>query len=171
MRWRSSGFIVLECALLLPGCGATERAAAVPYAITVDVAPDVNPDLNRKPSPIVLKVFQLRAASAFDGADFFSLQGKPENILGADLLGTDRVILRPGESRTLHYRGNVEAGAIGVIAEYRMLDKNRWRLTVPLPRAKQLNVYKFWQTSPGELKLSIAVRNGGLALNDTRGRP
>ncbi|WP_175754551.1 type VI secretion system lipoprotein TssJ [Burkholderia ambifaria] len=171
MRWRSGGFIVLGCALLLPGCGATERAAAVPYAITVDVAPDVNPDLNRKPSPIVLKVFQLRAASAFDGADFFSLQDKPENLLGADLLGTDRVILRPGESRTLHYRGNVEAGAIGVVAEYRMLDRNRWRLTVPLPRAKQLNVYKFWQTSPGGLKLSIAVRNGGLALNDTRGRP
>ncbi|MET3820780.1 type VI secretion system protein VasD [Burkholderia ambifaria] len=157
--------------MLLPGCGATERAAAVPYAITVDVAPDVNPDLNRKPSPIVLKVFQLRAASAFDGADFFSLQDKPENILGADLLGTDRVILRPGESRTLHYLGNVEAGAIGVIAEYRMLDRNRWRLTVPLPRARQLNVYKFWQTSPGELKLSITVRNGGLALNETRGRP
>jgi len=171
MRRRSSGFIVLGCALLWPGCGATERAAAVPYAIAVDVAPDVNPDLNRKPSPIVLKVFQLRAASAFDGADFFSLQDKPENILGADLLGTDRVILRPGESRTLHYRGNVEAGAIGVVAEYRMLDRNRWRLTVPLPRARQLNVYKFWQTSPGELKLSITVRNGGLALNDTRGRP
>ena len=171
MRWRSSGFTVLGCVLLLPGCGATERAAAVLYAITVDVAPDVNPDLNRKPSPIVLKVFQLRAVSTFNGADFFSLQDKPENILGADLLGTDRVILRPGESRTLHYRGNVEAGAIGVVAEYRMLDKNRWRLTVPLPRAKQLNVYKFWQTSPGELKLSIVVRNGGLALNDAGGRP
>ena len=44
-----------------------------------DVAPDVNPDMNRKPSPIVLKVFQLRAASSFDSADFFSLQDKPEN--------------------------------------------------------------------------------------------
>ena len=129
MRRRSSGFIVLGCALLLPGCGATERAAAVPYAIAVDVAPDVNPDLNRKPSPIVLKVFQLRAASAFDGADFFSLQDKPENILGADLLGTDRVILRPGESRTLHYRGNVEAGAIGVGAvAVEDLDVDRQRL-------------------------------------------
>ena len=171
MQWRSSSFIVWGCVMLLPGCGATEHAAAVPYAITVDVAPDVNPDPNRKPAPIVLKVFQLRAASSFDSADFFSLQDKPENVLGADLLGTDRVILRPGESRTLHYRGNVEAGAIGVVAEYRMLEKNRWRLTVPLPRAKQLNLYKFWQTSPGELKLSIAVRNGGIALNDAQGRP
>ncbi|VWB75268.1 putative lipoprotein [Burkholderia pseudomultivorans] len=171
MRWRSSGFIVLGCVLLLPGCGATEHAAAVPYAITVDVAPDVNPDLNRKPSPIVLKVFQLRTSSAFDSADFFSLQDKPENALGADLLGSDRIILRPGDTRTLHYRGNVEAGAIGIVAEYRVLEKNRWRLTVPLPRAKQLNLIKFWQMSPGEMKLSIAVRNGGIALNDARGRP
>ncbi|AOI73438.1 type VI secretion lipofamily protein [Burkholderia ubonensis] len=172
MRRRSGGFIVLGCVLLLQGCGATERAAAVPYAITVDVAPDVNPDLNRKPSPIVLKVFQLKAASAFESADFFSLQDKPEGVLGADLLGVDRIILRPGEARTLHYRGNVEAGALGVVAEYRVLEKNRWRLTVPLPRAKQLNAYKFWQTSPGELKLSIAVRNGGIGLGgDARGRP
>ncbi|MBN3817347.1 type VI secretion system lipoprotein TssJ [Paraburkholderia sp. Se-20369] len=172
MRRRSGGFIVLGCVLLFPGCGATERSAAVPYAITVDVAPDVNPDLNRKPSPIVLKVFQLKSAAAFESADFFSLQDKPESVLGADLLGVDRIILRPGDARTLHYRGNVDAGALGVVAEYRVLEKNRWRLTVPLPRAKQLNAYKFWQTSPGELKLAIAVRNGGLGLDgDARGRP
>ncbi|MGZ2747548.1 type VI secretion system lipoprotein TssJ [Burkholderia stagnalis] len=172
MPWRYGGFIVLGCALLLPGCGATERSAAVPYAISVAVAPDVNPDLNRKPSPIVLKVFQLKSAATFESADFFALQDKPESVLGADLLAVERIILRPGDARTLHYRGNVDAGALGVVAEYRVLEKNRWRLTVPLPRAKQLNVYKFWQTSPGELKLSIAVRNGGLGLDgDARGRP
>ncbi|SAK83006.1 putative lipoprotein [Caballeronia calidae] len=171
MRGRSGGFIVLECLLLFAGCGATEHPVAVPYAITVDVAPDVNPDAYRKPSPIVLKVFQLRALSSFESSDFFSLQDKPENVLGADLLGTDRIILRPGDTRTLHYRGNVEAGALGIVAEYRVLEKNRWRLTVPLPRARQLNAYKFWQTSPGELKLSIAVRNGGIALGDAKERP
>ncbi|RQS77034.1 type VI secretion system lipoprotein TssJ [Burkholderia sp. Bp8963] len=172
MRRRSGGFIVLGCVLLFPGCGATEKTVAVPYAITVAVASDVNPDRNQKPSPIVLKVFQLKTASPFESADFFSLQDKPENVLGADLLGVDRIILRPGDARTLHYPGNVEAGALGIVAEYRVLEKNRWRVTVPLPRAKQLNLYKFWQMSPGELKVSIAVRNGGLGIDgDTRGRP
>lgn len=135
MRPRFSVSVVLGCALLLAGCGATERSVAVPYSITLDVAPDVNPDLNRKPSPIVLKVFQLKTASAFESADFFSLQDKPQSVLGADLLGVDRIILRPGDARTLHYRGNVDAGAIGIVAEYRVLEKNRWRMTVPLPRA------------------------------------
>ncbi|MGU7768700.1 type VI secretion system lipoprotein TssJ [Burkholderia sp. MR1-5-21] len=172
MRRRAGGFIVVGCVLLFSGCGATERNVAVPYAITVDVAPDVNPDRNRKPSPIVLKVFQLKTASSFESADFFSLQDKPESVLGADLLAVDRVILRPGDARTLHYPGNVEAGTLGVVAEYRVLDKNRWRLTVPLPRAKQLNLYKFWQTSPGEMKVSIVVRNGGIGIGgDARGRP
>lgn len=96
MRPRFSVSVVLGCALLLAGCGATERSVAVPYSITLDVAPDVNPDLNRKPSPIVLKVFQLKTASAFESADFFSLQDKPQSVLGADLLGVDRIILRPG---------------------------------------------------------------------------
>ncbi|AJX35266.1 type VI secretion system lipoprotein TssJ [Burkholderia oklahomensis] len=172
MRRRSSGFIVLGCVLLLPGCGATERSVAVPYAISLDVAPDVNPDINRKPSPIVLKVFQLKTASAFESADFFSLQDKPESVLGPDLLGVDRIILRPGDARTLHYRGNVDASALGIVAEYRVLEKNRWRLTVPLPSAKQLNLYRFWQTSPSEMKLSIAVKNGGIGLGgDSRVRP
>ncbi|ABC34811.1 type VI secretion system lipoprotein TssJ [Burkholderia thailandensis] len=171
MRLRFSGSVALGGALLLAGCGATERSVAVPYSIALDVAPDVNPDINRKPSPIVLKVFQLKTASAFESADFFSLQDKPQSVLGADLLGVDRIILRPGDARTLHYRGNVDAGAIGIVAEYRVLEKNRWRMTVPLPRAKQLNLYRFWQTSPSEMKLQVAVKNGGIGLGgDSRVR-
>jgi len=171
-QWQwPAGQIVLACLLLLPGCAATEHAAAVPYSITFNVAADVNPDLNRKPAPIVLKVFQLKTTSAFDGADFFSLQGKPDEALAGALLGVDRVILRPGESRTLRYPGSVDARAVGVVAEYRSLEQNRWKMSVPLPQAKQLNFYRFWQTSPSEMKVTIAVRNGGLAIgDDTRGR-
>ncbi|CAM8759499.1 hypothetical protein NCM_00359 [Burkholderia pseudomallei] len=44
-------------------------------------------------------------------------------------------------------------------------------MTVPLPRAKQLNLYRFWQTSPGEMKLQVAVKNGGIGLGgDSRVR-
>lgn len=165
-----AGHIVLAFVSLLPGCAATEHAAAVPYSVTFNVSADANPDLNRKPAPIVLKVFQLKGASAFEGADFFSLQNKPEGALGGDLLGVDRVILRPGESRTLRFSGNVAANTVGVVAEYRLLEQNRWKLTVALPQPKQLNFYRFWQTAPREMKVTIAVRSGGLALaGDTRG--
>ncbi|NRO97434.1 type VI secretion system lipoprotein TssJ [Paraburkholderia sp. NMBU_R16] len=165
-----AGRILSACLVLLPGCAATEHLAAAPYSVTFDVAADVNRDTNRNPAPIVLKVFQLKTASAFEGADFFSLQSKPDAALGGELLSVERVILRPGESRTLRYVGNVEAHALGVVAEYRSLEQNRWKLTVALPQPKQLNFYRFWQTSPSEMKVTIAVRSGGLALgNDKRG--
>ena len=171
IQWqRPVGHIVLTCLLLLPGCAATERAAAVPYSIAFHVAANVNPDLGGKPAPIVLKVFRLKTASAFEGADFFSLQDKPDQALGGELLGVERVILRPGESRTLRYTGNVEAHAVGVVAEYRSLEQNRWKLSFALPQPKQLNFYRFWQTSPREMKVTIDVKSGGLALgNDARG--
>jgi type VI secretion system protein VasD len=159
-----AGCLTSACLLLIAGCAATEHAAAVPYSITFDVAGDVNQDASRRATPIVLKVFQLKTSSAFDSADFFSLQSKPDGVLGNELLSVDRIIVRPGESRTLHYSGSVDAHAIGVVAEYRRIEQSRWKLTIPLPPAKQLNFYRFWQTSPAELKVTVAVNNGGVAL-------
>ncbi|WP_426400790.1 type VI secretion system lipoprotein TssJ (plasmid) [Ralstonia sp. R-29] len=157
--------------LQLTGCRTPERTA-VPYSVTFNVAADANPDSNRKPAPIVLKVFQLRAASAFDSADFFSLQDKPESALGGELLGVERVILQPGDSRTLHYSGNVDAHAVGVVAEYRLLEKSRWKLSLPLPQAKRTSPYRFWSGSADEINLPITVRNGGIAFgHDTQARP
>ena len=164
-QWPAS-CLVSACLLLVPGCASTEHVAAAPYSVTFNVAGDVNPDASRRPTPIVLKVFQLKASSAFDSADFFSLQSKPEGVLGSELIGVDRVILRPGESRTLHYSGSVDAHAIGVVAEYRQIEQSRWKLTIPLPPPKQLNFYRFWQTSPGEMKVTVAVKNGGVALGN-----
>lgn len=37
----------------------------MPYSITFDVEPDVNQSSIKKPSPIVLTVFQLKAAFSF----------------------------------------------------------------------------------------------------------
>lgn len=166
-QWQAPASCLVSAYLLLvTGCAATEHAAAIPYSITFNVAGDVNPDASRRPTPIVLKVYQLKTSSAFDGADFFSLQSKPDSVLGSELLGVDRVILRPGESRTLHYSGSADAHAIGVVAEYRQIEQSRWKLTIPLPPPKQLNFYRFWQTSPSELKVTVAVNNGGVALGN-----
>ncbi len=149
------------------GCGSGERAAPVPYAVTFNVAKDVNPDPKGRPSPIVLKMFLLKSASAFGGAEFFSLQDKPDALLGAQLLDVDRVILRPGETRTVRYPGNADARALGIVAEYRSVETNRWRLTVDLPRGGASGLWRLWPGSPHEETVAIAVRNGGIELGST----
>jgi type VI secretion system protein VasD len=157
---------IVLAGVLLSSCAATEKSLPIPYAISFEVTPDVNPDGNARPSPIVLQIFRLKSAAGFDGADFFSLQSKTQSTLAGELLGVDRLILRPGESRTVRYTGDLDARNIGVVAGYRALERNRWKLIVPLPAAKETNLLKFWQTSPGEIRLTIAVKNGGVQIVD-----
>ncbi|CAN7589076.1 type VI secretion system lipoprotein TssJ [Trinickia sp. LjRoot230] len=167
MRWLNFKLALgaIWCLSILSGCGAAERAQSIPYSITFDVAFDVNQGSNKIPSPIVLKVFQLKTASSFGRADFFMLQDRPESALGSDLIGVDRMILRPGDTRTLHSAGSPDAHAIGVIAEYRLIDKTRWRLAVPLSSTR----HSFWRMSPRGMKLAILVRDDGIAFaNDSQ---
>lgn len=155
-------FVVFGSLLVIGACGSEERMTPVPYAVTFNVATDVNPDARGRPSPIVLKVFLLKSASAFDSADFFSLQDKPDALLGSQLIDVDRVILRPGDTKTVRYPGNAEGRALGVVAEYRSLQTNRWKLTVDLPRGSQSGLLRLLPGSPHETKVAIAVRNGGV---------
>lgn len=161
---------LFACIALISGCAATERSISVPYSVTLRVAPDINPDGQRRPTPIAVEVFRLKSGDAFQRADYFSLQDKPGQALGGDLAGVDRLVLRPGESRTLHYAGDETVQQLGLVAGYRNLEKSRWKSLVPLPMAKHTNLFKFWQTSPHEMRLVIAVRNEGLEPLDEDGR-
>ena len=52
---------------------AAPPEAKVKASMTVAANAEVNPDVNGRPSPIVVRVFQLRADAAFAGAEFFPL--------------------------------------------------------------------------------------------------
>ncbi|RKP44537.1 type VI secretion system lipoprotein TssJ [Trinickia fusca] len=172
LRWHNTYALVrlFLSAVLIAGCAATERSISIPYSVTLQVAPDINPDAQRRPAPIALEVFRLKSGDSFQRADYFALQDKPAEALGGDLVGVDRVILRPGESRTLHYTGDEAVRQLGLVGGYRNLEKSRWKSVVPLPLPKQTNLFKFWQMSPHEMRLVIAVRNNGLEPLATGGQ-
>ncbi|OZI37326.1 type VI secretion system-associated lipoprotein [Bordetella genomosp. 10] len=154
----------LAAALVLGACASTARRVAVPYAISFTADAQVNPDANGRPSPIQITVYELKSASTFKARDYFALQSNPQAALGAELLNTDQIILQPGQTEVIKHAGNVDAGAIGIVASYRDLEDSQWRLTVPLPEAENTNIYKFWQFSPNEQTVQIAVNRSGLAV-------
>ena len=47
----------------------------------LSAASDVNPDATGRPSPIVVRVYQLRADAAFAAADFFALFDEEQQTL------------------------------------------------------------------------------------------
>lgn len=121
--------LIFACAalLMLAGCSSlSPYSSLTKLDLTLTASDRLNPDLHGRPSPIVVRLFELRHPVAFENADFFSLYERPRDTLAPDLIVSEELELRPGETRTLKL--SVEQGRyVGVLAAYRDLNETRWR--------------------------------------------
>ncbi|GGF11170.1 type VI secretion lipoprotein [Aliidongia dinghuensis] len=93
----------------------------------------VNPGVDGAPAPVMLRIYQLGAAGAFEKADFFQLNDKDQALLGPDLLGRDQAVLTPGSTQSMKFEVKPGTRFIGVTAAYRDIDHAIWRADVPVP--------------------------------------
>lgn len=123
--------------LVLAGC-ASEEPKPMPLPPTIvqlriEASPGINLDGEGRPSPLLLRVYQLRQTAAFNGADFFALYQNEQSVLGGDVAGKEEFILRPGEKRELSFEAKPEVTAVGVFGAYRNLDSAQWRASTAIP--------------------------------------
>lgn len=143
--------LVLVCA----GCGKAPPpppAAKPPEAPVTIVAPpeakpepkvkasmvivssaETNPDRNGVPSPVVVRVYQLRRDVAFNRVEFLELFDDEKKALGADLITSDEFVLAPSERRTLDVVLAPDARFVGALAAFRDYRTAQWRAIVPAP--------------------------------------
>jgi type VI secretion system protein VasD len=83
-----------------------------------------------------VRLFELKHPVAFENADFFSLYDRARESLAPDLITSEELELRPGETVTL--RLNVAGGGryVGVLAAYRDLPRTQWRQTLSVATAQ-----------------------------------
>lgn len=110
---------------LLVGCAS--KPVTTPVTLHFAATPDVNPNAQGRPSPVMARFYALKAPGGFDAADFFSLQDKDTATLGADLVQREELVLRPGEQKSLQLVLPPEVKALGFIGAYRDLNRARWR--------------------------------------------
>ncbi|MDN4547915.1 type VI secretion system lipoprotein TssJ [Pseudomonas sp. C32] len=119
--------------VLLTGCSTLSPYSRVTKLnLVLTASNQLNPDLNGRPSPIVVRLFELKHPVAFENADFFSLYERARQSLAADLVASEELELRPGE--TLELKLSMEKGSryVGVLAGYRNLSESKWRHTVKI---------------------------------------
>jgi type VI secretion system protein VasD len=104
--------------------------------VALSAAADVNPDATGKPSPVVVRVYQLKGDAAFSGADFFALFDDEMKVLGPELIGREEYVLTPSERRTVELAVPKTAKFVGVIAAFRDIRNSQWRVVVPAPLKK-----------------------------------
>jgi type VI secretion system protein VasD len=112
------------------GCAAAPKPAETKMQIVATA--DVNPDGKGRPSPIVVRVFQLKTEAEFAKADFFAIYDREKEVLGPSLIAREEYTLEPGETEDMKFEISRDARFLGVLAAYRDQGAH-WRALSPAP--------------------------------------
>ena len=116
---------VMGCAVLAACAGKPPKPAKAHLSIAASA--DTNPDVAGRPSPVVVRLYQLKDAEAFSNANFFAIFDQEEATLGGSLLSREEFVLNPGESRSLDIAVANEAKFVGLAAAFRDIRNTKWR--------------------------------------------
>lgn len=139
------GLVVLSMVAGLGACGTASSPVAkeqVNLRLRMTASDSVNPNEWGAASPILVQVYELKSATAFETADYFTLQSDDRKAIANDALVVDEFILRPGEVRDVVRKSASATTAIGVLAGYRDLGKSVWRAVYRLPVAPDASWYR-----------------------------
>jgi type VI secretion system protein VasD len=134
-------FIVLS-ALLIGGCGSEpvkEEPKSPPETkiqVNIAVSDKVNPDINNRASPIVVRLYELKNIGKFEEADFYKIFEDYEGALGSDLVASEKFHFKPGDTKTLGHTVSPDTKYIAVTASFRDFNQSVWRDSIAIEANK-----------------------------------
>ncbi|MDR0702302.1 MAG: type VI secretion system lipoprotein TssJ [Azoarcus sp.] len=169
-------FLCIFAGVALSGCGLfgslkleERESLPVPLEISLGAAEGVNPNIEGRPSPIVVRLFELSNDTRFMGADYFELMGQNDTPLGDELLVSEEFILLPGEVRMVRKRAAANSKFLGIIAGYRDLTGSTWRAVASLPEPYLAG--RVWSSSVSPTKrLYVVLGEQGVAIYEEQPR-
>lgn len=138
--------IVLILFVLLNGCASTpEKIEAQERSIDakIIVSTEVNPDINQRASPIVVRLYELKTLGAYQKSDFYNLFENYKSALGMDLLASEQFSLQPGDTQLIQHTISPDTQYIAVIAAYRDINQAMWRDSLIISKDKFTQLFIF----------------------------
>lgn len=143
-----------------PALPQVPAAPAVPVQLptviagTITAAANLNPSVSQRPSPLNIRLYEMRSVADFAKADFMALYQADVATLGSGLVLRDEFTLLPGESRAYQRTLSSETRFIAVFAAYRDVERATWRASAAVqPGRKQTLVLR-----ADSLALSLAIQ-------------
>jgi type VI secretion system protein VasD len=151
---------VIAAGTLLAACAKAPVVEPPPPPVSVVVevaaAPDVNPDLDGRASPVSVRVLELSDATSFGKAEFFPLWDQEAQVLGPTLVARHEVTLAPGARAEIPFALDPKVRSIGVVAAFRDFRSATWKSTVAIPG----------DAAPGStMRLAVDVGSQAVALS------
>jgi len=164
---RATTLIFFIAILALFGCSSDPEKPAPEKPITVAEPPpkappttvqvhmvvseQANPDLNERPSPIVIRIYELKSLGKFEEGDFYKLFENYDSLLGPELIVSEQYHLKPGDVNIIKRTLSAETRYIAVTAAFRDINQAIWKDTIQLTDEKTTDLLVFIE------KLNISV--------------
>jgi type VI secretion system protein VasD len=141
-----AALVVVCTAVNLGGCGVGQSVKdssvdAAKWLFTTEVKTmdlelvsrtSLNASDAGQPLSTVVRLYQLKTPQAFQQLNYRQLQALDRDALGADLLATKDVVLRPDTRASVSEPMHAQAEYVGVVAFFRDAGKTTaWKLLVP----------------------------------------
>lgn len=134
--------ITLLMTAVISGCFSKDPPPVPATIINAEVlASDViNPDGEGRPSPIVVRLYELKNLGTFNTVEFFPLYNEEADTLGDDLVYREEFSLVPGGKKLYTRTPAADTQYLAVIAAFRNIDQAIWKAAVPIPAERVTNL-------------------------------
>ncbi len=145
-RQKYLGIVSCFCCLILGFWGCSKgilTPSPTRIVLEIKTTATINPDIQKIPSPVVVRFYQLKSPSKFNEADFISLYENDEQLLGDDLVHSQEILLSPKDKKNIEFEAEDSVKCISCIATFRQQNNSRWRdlITVEPHKMTTIRVY------------------------------
>lgn len=137
---------LVSVTLLLSGCSSNRSPVGAALNLNTDLRlvisaeREINPDHTQRPSPVVIRLYELKDVAAFDKADFVDIYERDQELLSNSLV--TRHLLKPivpGEERQERLVLKPDTTHVGLFAEFSQYRGASYKVAFPVT---QHNVFK-----------------------------
>nr|WP_295828186.1 type VI secretion system lipoprotein TssJ [uncultured Azospirillum sp.] len=130
----------LAAALALAACSSAPKPPPpTTIRLTVVGAKALNPDPSGRPSPVMLRLYQLGPSDAFANADFFQVMDQDKATLGPTLLDRQELAVQPDNKQSVTIQPKPDVKTLAVAAGFRAYEEAGWRALQPVEPNKANN--------------------------------
>lgn len=123
-----AGFLL--CVLFV-GCSSiksvTNRVWKPFDKITLTATDNVNPDIDQRPSPVAVKIYELSSRATIDNLDYARAFGQAKTMLSDELLTEKILILQPKQTVVYEIKPNKNTRFVAVLASYQDINNVKWK--------------------------------------------
>ncbi len=134
--WLKPISIVLAVAAI-PGCTMLNSKVGGAFNMDTDLVlrfkadADINPDDKKRPSPLFIRLYELKSTKQFARANFIDLYERDAEVLGADMVAKQTLKrLRPGDERKDSFVLKPETRYVGLVAEFLQYRDAKFKIVI-----------------------------------------